>query len=264
MPDTFENRLKKRYWLWMTLPCFCLYAFTVLFLAPLYAQLSNNILYMDSWLMYLFEIVISLADILAFVVAFSFFIYTVYRYRMRGAAVFFLTYFGLLALRRVGSLLMEILFSHSVGADDIWSVSVYFVLDMLTAAIVIWIVAHTFKKYTRYEAERKKLLRLKGDSQSDEVLYPYTRVYDRKNPLQACALRVGILLSLSKIVSRLIFDVYLGLPTGVIQVLIMIIYYLSDILIGVVTYAAMLWTLGFLHKMAQKKLPSEEEQPTEA
>ena len=245
MPNLSESRLKKRYMILMSAALILLYTATVL-LGIVYASVSNNIVYMNSFLMYVIEIGLQILDIAVYSVAFSFFVYMMYRYTLRGAIPFFGIYVGLTALRRVASLALEILFSGAIGADDISSTAIYFALDLITCLIVIAIAAYECKKYGVYLKEWKKIQRDLGKDTTPPALCPFEKVFSKSNPLQVCALKIGILLSAVKILSRIIFDLYIGAPTGISDLLIMIIYYLSDILIGVVVYAAMLGLFGWL------------------
>ena len=249
-----EPRLKKAYLGVMAAAIAFFYILTVL-LGIVYATVSNNIVYMNSFLMYTIEIGLQLLDLAVYSVAFAFFLYATHRYQLRGAIPFFGIYIGLTALRRVAALLLEILLSGSIGADDVWSTVIYFALDLLTCFIVIAIAALEFKKYRTHLKEWQKLQRNLGNDAQPPALYPFEKLFSRKNPLQVCAIKVAILLSVVKIFSRLIFDLYIGAPTGISDLLIMIIYYLSDILIGVIVYAAMLGLFGWL---TPKHVPNTE------
>lgn len=254
IPNCSEPRLKKIYLILISAALTILYVLTVL-LGIVYATVSNNIVYMNSFWMYVLEIGLQILDIAVYSIAFSFFVYATYRYTLRGALPFFGIYVGLTALRRVASLLVEILFSGAIGADDIFSTVIYFGLDLITCLIVIWITFYECNKYVSYLKVWKKVQRDLGKDTTPPALWPFEKVFSKKNPLQVCALKVGILLSAVKIISRIIFDFYIGAPTGISDLLIMIIYYLSDILIGVVMYAAMLGIFGWL---TPKQSPSAE------
>ncbi len=245
-----EPNLKKHYIGFMAAAIALLYTATVC-LGIVYSSVSNNIVYMNSFLMYVIEIGLQILDIAIYSVAFSFFVYATHRYTLRGALPFFGIYVGLTALRRVASLLLELLLSGAIGADDVSSVIIYFLLDFLTCGIVVAIAAYEFKKFGRYLTEWKRIQRDLGNDPTPPALCPFEKVFSKKNPLQVCALKVGVLLSAVKIISRIIFDLYIGAPTGISDLLIMIIYYLSDILIGVIVYAAM---LGLFRLLTPKQI----------
>ena len=68
------------------------------------------------------------------------------------------------------------------------------------------------------------------------AFYPFKKIYSKENPCQACALMLGILLSAVKIFDRILFDIGYGAPKDFGEVLVMIVYYSSDILLGVIFY----------------------------
>jgi hypothetical protein len=203
---------------------------------------------MNSAVMYVLEIGILLLDLALYAVAFSFFVWAIHQYGFRTSFPFFISYAVLTAARRILALLLELIFAGAVGADDFVSIGIYFVFDLLTVAVVLTVIAYEFQKYNSYLIEWKKVQRDLGNHQDAPILCPFEKLFSRANPLQVCALKVSILLSAVKIVSRIIFDVFYGAPTSISDLLIMIIYYLSDILIGVLVYAAMLWIFGLLYK----------------
>ena len=213
-----------------------------------YSSVSNNIVYMYSALMYVLEIGLELLDLAVYAVAFSFFVFATERYGFRMATPFFASYAILVAARRLLSLVLELLLAGAVGADDFVSVAVYFALDMLTCSVVLAIIAYDLGKYSTHIAEWKKAQRTLGEEPNPPSLCPFEKIFSRTNPLQLCALKIGILLSSAKIISRIIFDLYYGAPGGIAELLIMIAYYLSDILIGVLVYAAMFWIFGLLYR----------------
>ena len=243
----FKADTKKSFLCRMTVILAALYMASLL-LAFIYSSVSNNIVYMYSALMYVLEIGLELLDIAVYAVAFGFFVFAAQQYGFANSIPFFVSYAALTAARRLLSLVLELLFAGAIDASDFVSIGVYFVLDMLTLGVVLVIVAYEFGKYGKYLNEWNKAQRDRGKEQLPPALYPFEKLYGRTNPLQVCALKIGILLSSAKILSRIIFDVFYGTPTSLSEALIMVVYYLSDILIGLLIYAAMLWIFSRLYK----------------
>lgn len=246
-PERTTDRRKHTYMAMMGVTIAVLYVLSVL-LGLVYATVSNNIVYKSSFVMYAMDIGLQVLDVAVFSVGFSFFIYAVWKYQFRGALPFFGIYVALTVLRRLASLLLELGLSGAIGADDISSVAIYCVLDLLTCLAVIAIAALEFKKYNAYIKDWRRIRRDLGEDTTLPTLCPFESVFDKKNPLQVAAMKVGILLSGVKIASRIIFDLYIGVPQSLTETLIMIIYYLSDVLIGVVVYAVMLWLFCVLSR----------------
>ena len=246
-----EPQLKKNYFWMMTTAVAIFYTLSVL-LGIVYSVLSNNIVYMSSFLMYVIELGLQLLDIALYATAFSFFILAIERYGFRRSVPFLASFLTLAAVRRLASLGLEALMSGAVGADDISSSAIYFGLDAVTGLIVIAIACYEFHKYHLHVKGWQKIQRARGNNITPPALYPFEKVYSNENPLQVCALKIAILLSGEKILSRIIFDLYYGAPTSILDLLIMIIYYLFDILLGVLAYTAIYFLLSFL-------LPSRKE-----
>ena len=243
---------KQAYLCRMTVAVAALYIASLV-LGFVYSTVSNNIVYMYSALMYVLEIGLELLDIALYATAFAFFVFAAQRYGLRSSVSFFVSYVALTAAHRLLSLVLELLMAGAIGADDFVSVGVYFALDMLTFGAVLAIVAYELEKYGKYLIEWKKVQRDLGQNELPPALYPFQKLFNRGNPLQVCALKIGILLSSAKILSRIIFDLYYGAPTSLSETLIMVIYYLSDILIGVLVYATMLWIFALLYKKKANK-----------
>ena len=70
-------------------------------------------------------------------------------------------------------------------------------------------------------------------------------------------MRTGIILSAVKIVSRIIYDLSYGAPDNAKEILTMVIYYFSDVLICVIFYA-LCWLLFSTLYKRDKSLTAEE------
>ena len=67
-------------------------------------------------------------------------------------------------------------------------------------------------------------------------VYPFRKFYSKGNPVQRCLLIIGIILASLKVLSRVIFDIDYGAPESFEECLVMAVYYLSDLLIGLIFY----------------------------
>jgi hypothetical protein len=90
-----------------------------------------------------------------------------------------------------------------------------------------------------------------------EHVFPYRSLFSFINPLQNIALKGGILLSATKILTRLIYDVQAGAPRSLADLLWIITYYASDILIGISFYAIALLLFTLYDKRDQKHVTCE-------
>ena len=107
---------------------------------------------------------------------------------------------------------------------------------MLQLLAVIAIVYYEYKKCNKFITERKKA------GISTPAFLPFTKTLDKNNPLQACAFKLALLVSGIKISTRIISDIYYGFPQSLAEGLVMVAYYLSDMLNGLIFYT-LLWLL---------------------
>lgn len=216
----------------MALSCAVIFSLITFVLNPIYVSVASDIITSVTIIPSLVELLIDSLDILAFVIAYSLIIYSAATknasYAIKLCGIYIL---GCL-LRRMATLLMSI---GSISQNDILSVVVYFMLEGIQAVIVTAIATSAAKKFHFTAAQMEKAARQLGDFSNYKDL-EFTRVYSRSNPLQSSALKAGIMLSAVKIISRIIYDISYGAPDGASEILTMVIYYFSDILICVIFY----------------------------
>lgn len=257
--NSWEQRARRHYLLAMILSCAVLYALSVFALAPLYSSLSNNVIYMSSWVVYIPEFALEIVEIAVYTVSFSVFVYVLHTTRLKKAIPFFLSYALLLILRRVASLGMGILSYGSLDILELQSSLWYVILDVITAGIVILFAARKSAHHQKTCMEIKKLKEHLKEPVAMPTLYPFESAFSKTNSLQLCALFTSLFLTLEKIGSRVIFDLFYGAPADLSDALIMAIYYLTDILMGFLIYVGMLWLFGRMHRHAKHLEAKEKE-----
>ena len=97
--------------------------------------------------------------------------------------------------------------------------------------------------------EKKAAIRL-GDL-SLKAKLDFSSVFSPKNPLHVSALFSGAMISVVNVLQRIVYDVFYGAPMDLSDLLIMIAYYLIDILLGLVIYAGIWFISAFLFKADQ-------------
>jgi hypothetical protein len=106
--------------------------------------------------------------------------------------------------------------------------------DILIALAVILIAHLCFKNI--------------GKNKAKNACLPFEKLYESSNPLQKASLLTGILLASIKVLTRVIYDIGYGAPTSILDLLRMIVYYLSDVLICVIIYLASLLLIMYFDK----------------
>ena len=150
-------------------------------------------------------------------------------------------------------------------SNDILGNCFYLLGDLLLVLIAYLLTSSTSKGYYRRQAVKNKAKSLFSNRTSIELknedFYPFKKILDASNPLQLCLLKIAILFSATKILSRLLYDFGIGAPNDFAEFLVMLAYYLSDVLLGIVFYifAILIFRRIFakLEKVNHEKKPDD-------
>jgi hypothetical protein len=129
------------------------------------------------------------------------------------------------------------------------------VLELLQYAI-IYVIAMLFtRRFNRYIAVmRQGASRLRGvQIDRRKFAFPFRKIPLKNDPIRITSLVAAALVSVVRVVNRMIYDFSYGAPTDTIDLLWMIWGYTLDILIGVLGYWVMLYIIIRLSKNSQKK-----------
>jgi len=222
-------------------------------LAPLYNILASDIIWAVTWIPTLLSLGIDLLEIGTYVLCFPILIYAFYRLPAKKATLPALCYLVVIVLRYVANLIITWIQNSLVAGDDLTSLILYIMMEGTLLLIACVLATSAIRHFYRETAETDKAMLTLGQvapSIHDRV-FPFTSVINRKNPLQNAAIRIGILLSASRMLTRLLYDLNVGLPSDLADLLWMILYYLSDILIGVIFYSLALLLLPYWDRKEQ-------------
>ena len=227
----------------------------VFVLAPLYVRFANDILYMTTGLPDLLSLLLALLDIAVFAIAYAVILYGVYRLPMRRVRGLLLIYGGAILYRNVVNLVMTYLTDGIPVKDeigfDLISVLSYIVLEALQCALVVFI-AHKVISNMRKQEEIRLAAAVKLKKQQYTPLlesFPFDRLFSFRRPVQKAAFLIALVPMGVKVLSRIVYDLGIGLPTSLSEVLVMLLYYGADIVgYGLVLYALMLLMLSAFNK----------------
>ena len=234
----------KTKWLTLTMLIGCggLFVVSSFGLSLAYHFCNNNIILFQSILPDLIDIVRELTEILIWALAISLLSYAVF-FRFSKSVLFRLSSLLtlLLILHRIFELSVILIVQGKLNfSDDIGGNLFYLLGDLLLVLITYLLTSSTAKAYYRKRAVKAKAKSLfANDTTLDikqEDFYPFKKIFDKANPLQRCLLKIAILFSATKILSRLLFDIGYGAPKDFGEFLLMLAYYLSDLLLGLVFY----------------------------
>ena len=184
---------------------------------PVYIILLSDVMYMDSWLLYVFEILITLLDIFIYSVIFATAIH--FAFERKKYTKLLLICVCILVARIVADIIMTAIFSGYVSANDLAAVLIQLCFELLLVSLVY---IFTMKIFTK----------------------------GIKNPLQISAIFAGGLLSINNILSRIVSDIIYGAPASLGEALVMVAYYLSDVLVAGIAYIIIINIFKFFKKQS--------------
>ena len=219
---------------------FCAASFLLIELAltPLYIYVCSDITTSATPIPYVLDIILKLADVTVFAVCYSIIIYGAISLEKKKAMSFFGVYVAATLIRRLLSLGASYLSNGFIDENDIFNVCVYFSLELVQVLAVLVISLIISKKH------------LLGDvsAQSCEL----SKAFDKRNPLQISMLSAAIVISAIKILMRIYYDISFGAPDGIDEIFVMLAYYLSDVLVGVVFYVISYFFVSYLQRKYKK------------
>lgn len=218
---------------------FCAAAFSLmeLILTPAYIAAYSDITVSVTLLPNLIDILLKLAEIFTFAVCYSLIAYSAVFSKRRSTVTLCLVYAAATLARRAVSLLITYAVSGGVDSYDIMNVSIYLVFELTEITVVAVIASVISARHSQELNEKKKAARIVGTAIADEST-EFSKIYSKGNPLQRILLLSGVMLILVNVGMRVFYDISYGAPSGAAEVFLMAAYYLSDVLKGVVFYAA--------------------------
>ncbi len=224
------------------LVCAVMYILTQLILTPIYTTVLSNRVYSATILPVILKIVMSFAEILTFGLCYSILIYTAVMRRTRTAAAVCGIYVAASVLRRVAALGVSFMMYHFIDKRDFFNVSIPVIIEALqifTVFLFTVLAANRYRRalgdFTARRGNASHLEELKMDS-----------VFDRRNPLLVGTLVSAVVLVIVNVSMRIYSDIGYGAPSDVPEILIMIVYYLADVLVGVILYTVCWFALSKL------------------
>ncbi len=222
------------------LSCAIIFAVITFILEPISVLTLSDITVSQTILPRIVAIVLELAETAAFAFCYSVIIFAAVVRSTRSGFAFFGIYAAACLVRRACVLLITFLTYRYIDENDIFGVCAALAFEYIMAFAVSTVAVVLGNRYRDNCKEIQKAARIAGDS-SVNLSLEFTSVFSKKNPLQVAMLTAGIILSAVKLGMRISSDIkyssFFGAPTGVGEILIMIVYYLSDILVCAIFYA---------------------------
>ena len=250
-----KKRTKKIYLLFLFLFCALPVLLNTLLLVPTYTSLNADVVFKDSFIKVLIKYVQDFFDLFAFSVSYAMIIFSMLILDIKHTRMTVVFYTVLFFLQIPIKLLVNSIIYGSLGNDteiliDIIYLFIYFALQMLQL-LIIYLFSRSdstkFKIYVDSLDSPKKI------SEEPKKILPFAKLFDWNNPLQRSSAKMSMFIFGIKIFTRIINDIIYGAPDSVGEVLIMCVYYLSDILYGIVAYLLATLTISVLYDRIKKK-----------
>ena len=255
-----KKRVSKMTWLFMALFFLLPLILNNLIIIPIYATLEADVAYSGSLLTIVIKYLQDFFDLLAFSSAYALIIFSALLLdgkRSRFIALFYaITYLLVIPVK----MLMNVVIYGSLGSTsqiiiDVIYLGVYFVLYLIQL-LVVYIFAATDS--SRYISSLEALRASKRDKARQRVenigsVLPFSKFIDWYNPLQRSAIKMSVLITAIKVGTRIINDVSVGAPESFGEVMIMVVYYLSDFIYGAVAYIVAIFVISLFFERLKKK-----------
>ncbi len=232
-----------------------IFALTLFYAAvctPLFLFFSSNILFDGSVLPLLWDVLMGACNYLFYWGSFAFLLFLGARYSLGQCRAFFMIYAGAVLFRYTANLLA----GYIVMGLPTWSTFASSDLPYLLFDIAMDLVLMAIAAVIFHSIVDKTPLRIaaEGDMMQTEVT-ECSRVrlwcnsqglYDKNNALHRTAVWYGVIPAAVQMLSRIIYDISYGAPTSGIDLMWMIVYYVSDILCAFIGYLVILLLLNSL------------------
>ena len=230
---TSEIEKKKRIERYGGLLLLAMTCFFIFICTPVYVLASSNVMISTTIFPVLWDFVQDAAHYLYYWIAFAFLIYLFARCSIKSTGFLALVYAGCSFLKYFLSLLLVNLINSDWTSMNyhLYYVSVDVLGDLVllgVAFLICYLLLH-----------RKR--------EEKNIGFDFSGMFQVSNLVLRCALLISIVLMIGRLGSRVIFDLDDGAPRGIADLLGMILYYLGDIVSGLVGYLLMFLILSKLH-----------------
>ena len=255
-----KKRVSNMTWLFMALFFLLPLILNNLIIIPIYATLEADVVYSGSLLTIVIKYLQDFFDLFAFSSAYALIIFSALLLdgkRSRFIALFYaITYLLVIPVK----MLMNVVIYGSLGSTsqiiiDVIYLGVYFVLYLLQLLAVYIFAATDSSRYISSLEALRASKRDKARQRAENIgsVLPFSKFIDWYNPLQRSAVKMSALITAIKVGTRIINDVSVGAPESFGEVMIMVVYYLSDFIYGAVAYIVAIFVISLFFERLKKK-----------
>ena len=255
-----RERVKSRLFIFLSLLCLLPVLLNTLLIVPIYASLESNVLYQGSVTSVIIKYLQDFFDLCAFSASYALLIFSALLLEKKQTATVVIFYSITFVLQIPLKILINALIYGSLGNDleivmDAVYLSVYFGLQMLQLLAVYIITSIDAGKFKLYAASLNDP-KIKSRIEEKKIL-PFPKLIDWNNPLGRSAIKMSALILAIKLITRVINDISYGAPESLGEVLIMVVYYLSDVIYGAVAYFIAIFVISRFYDSVKEKNGAE-------
>lgn len=251
MNPEIQNKLYKKSLSAMTLTVFILFTVYSFVLTTLYVKAETDIAFNIPFFVDIIPLLTDLCEIVAMVTAYTFIIYAFRRFDKRCVTAHITAFVILTLYKYLAKIAVTYIINGALPVIDylisdlFWALALPILLEYAQLAIITLIVYFTMKKAFLFIREKKALEgRLPDYSfNEDAVFFPFTRIFNKDNPLQRSAFGIGIVVMASKMLQLLIVDITVGLPQDLADFFWIVASYSLCVILGFASYLFTLWLL---------------------
>ena len=214
--------MKKRYDLLLSCTLFGAFALIALVLAPVLETVNVDAVYNKTITPVLLDFLISAIQMLVFILAYSVIFYCAYKFTAKKTANQIIVFACALLFYYCASNLVYYLDQGSFYfAEIVYTAIVPFFLDVFVHGLII--------------AAGVSMIHKRGVAEC----MPFKSLISFSNPLQRAIGWGAFVQTAVRLADRIAYDVKLGAPDGAKEILEMVFYYFSDVIVGVIAYFVM-------------------------
>lgn len=240
----FDLCRKRNLNLRMLIFLFAITLFYAVICTPVSLLVSSDILLSETVLPLLIDVLMLLCNYLFYWVSFAIVLYAIGRFEVGNCISLFGIYVGAVFFRYLANITAGFLVIGFPTWEDFLSDHLLYLLidigmDLILMAVMVLIVSLTFKKASANSSPLAGL--------------PIDRLFDLKNPIQLAAFWSAVIPAAVQLISRVFYDAfYYGAPTSLIDLLWMVIYYVSDFANVVIGYLVIVLILNRIFMKEEK------------
>lgn len=235
-----------------------IYAIYCFVLVPLTISLSVNVMYSDTLLPTVLEIIYDAAELLAMCIGYAASIYAIYAFGVREAIPSMIIFCALTLFKYISNIVMdmangnldfEVLFS-----EELWALILPVVLELIQYFVVVIIAKKVISAHKKIISNRNKsLVALGREVPQGDGIYPFSNgIFDKKNPMVRMTFWVSMVVLITSSVQAVPYFLILSYIQGfnILQVL----SYLAEVCVRfALSYVAVIFILKLLLSKRNKR-----------